>query len=268
MKHTRKKMKRSRENSMSIFEAVEDIHKRTKKRAVKRHICARQFAKTLMDSYPDLMFWQNTPPDVEDLTAAQLTHVPESVRQVWTEPITTHGRMISSWILDVYAGSRKAVQFGNKWDALHEFNYSAKFKGGPIPPEVHDLPQPLMRDFRADRNAILALCSQAVAVLSPKKEKGEHVATPYVLEAARQVAERVKRNRTSIFNLRKDINLQLERFNSGLCSNYIDDPIVDISFHNGNKEEIKIIYLHDGNEKSKTLSKSRFSRKISDALKG
>ena len=129
-------MKLTRKNSMSILGAIEDIQKRTRKRTGKKtekrkNTCARQFAKTLMGSYPDLMFWQNTPPDAKDLTAAQRTHVPKSVRQVWTAPITIHGRTIASWILDVYAGSRKTVQFGNKWDAPYPFNYSANSKMAP-----------------------------------------------------------------------------------------------------------------------------------------
>lgn len=264
-------MKHTRKNSTSILEAIEDIQKRTRKRiggqTEKRwDTCARQFAKTLMGSYPDLMFWQNTPPDVEDLTAAQLTHVPESVRQVWTAPITTHGRTIASWILDVYAGSRKTVQFGNKWDAPYPFNYSAKFKDGPIPPEVDNLPQPLMHDFRADSKAILALCDQAARLLQPPKGKGVAVYTPYFDEAAMQVAVSVNKNRDSILNLSNIINQQLERFHSEDI--YSDWPISEIRFSDEEKNSIEITY-HLGREiyldreiKSKVLKKSVFIRKI------
>ena len=126
-------MKHTRKNSTSILEAVEDIQKKTRKRAGKRtekrwDTCARQFAKTLMGSYPDLMFWQNTPPDSEDLPKGKADLVPEDVRQVWPCPVKTRGHMIGSWLLDVYAGSRKAVQFGNQWDEPYDFHYEAAFQ--------------------------------------------------------------------------------------------------------------------------------------------
>lgn len=253
-------LKRSRENSMSIVEAVEVIQNRTNERL---DTCARQFAQTLMDSYPDLVFWQNTPPDAEDLTAEQLTHVPEIVRQVWTEPITTHGHMIGSWILDVYAGSRKAVQFGNKWDAPHEFNYEAKFSNGRVPPEVANLPQPLRRDFRANKNAMRELCGQARAVLKPKKKKSKHVATEYVLEAARQVAVAVNNDKTIDS---QDVNIyeKLERFNDDDI--YPDGSIHEIRFDSIDRTKMQIRYRLDSETRSKTTKKTTFIRKVREQL--
>ena len=91
-------MKHTRKNSTSILEAIEDIQKRTRKRIGRQtekrwDTCARQFAKTLMDSYPDLMFWQNTPPDSEDLPKEKDDLVSEDVRQIWPKPITTDGHI-------------------------------------------------------------------------------------------------------------------------------------------------------------------------------
>ena len=252
-------LKQSRENSMSIVEAVENIQNGTKKRL---DTCALQFAKTLMNSYPDLVFWQNTPPDVEDLTGEQLTHVPEIVRQVWTEPITLHGHMIGPWILDVYAGSRKAVQFGNKWDEPHPFNYRAAFPDGRVPPEVDELPQPLMRDFRANKDAMSELCKHARAVLRPRKKKGEHVATEYVLEAARQVAEAVYRDIT-IDSQDANIDEKLERFDDGDI--YPTGPIDEIRFVDTTDIQIE---FHLGSKPMSTIQKkSTFIRKIRKCLR-
>ena len=260
---------------MSILEAIEDIQKRTRNRIGKQtekrlDTCARQFAQALMDSYPDLMFWQNTPPDPEDLPKEKADLVPETVRQACPCPVKTCGHMVGSWLLDVYAGSRKAVQFGNKWDAPYPFNYSAKFKDGPIPPEVANLPPPLMRDFRADRNAIRALCEQAARLLKPPKGKGPAVYTKYVDKAAMQVAVNVNKNRDSILNLSDIINQQLERFHSEDI--YSDWPISEIRFSDKEKNSIEITY-HLGRKiyldraiKSKVLKKSGFIRKIRESL--
>lgn len=169
---------------MSVSDAVEYIQKKTGKR---QDSCARSFAHTLAQSNPELTFWQNTPPDVEDLTAAQLTHVPEIVRQVWPAPITTDGRMIGPWILDVYAGSQKKVQHGNTWDEPYPFNYEAAFTNDSVPPEAADLPQPLMKRFRADRTAMLSICREAIGELSPRNRKSAHTSTAFVNNAAKQV---------------------------------------------------------------------------------
>lgn len=262
-------MKHTRKDSMSILEAIEDIQKRTRNRIGKQtekrlDTCARQFAKTLMDSYPDLMFWQNTPPDSKDLPKEKTDLVPEAVRQVWPCPVKTSGRIVGPWLLDVYAGSRKAVQFGNKWDEPYPFNYSAIFKDGPIPPEVDNLPQPLMRDFRADSNAIRALCTQAVDVLSPKKKKTEHVATPYILKAAFQVAEKVNAD-IDMDSIVANIDEKLERFDDGNLEATGD--IYDIMFvhrdNNTDRTKIKIKYELDTEVfKVTTLKKIVFIRKI------
>ena len=266
-------MKHTRKNSMSILEAIEDIQKRTRNRIGKQtekrlDTCARQFAQALMDSYPDLMFWQNTPPDPEDLPKEKTDLVPETVRQVWPCLVKTCGHMVGSWLLDVYAGSRKAVQFGNKWDAPYPFNYSAKFKDGPMPPEVDNLPQPLMRDFRADSNAIRALCTQAVDVLSPIKKKTEHVATPYILQAALQVAEEVNAD-IDMDSITANIDEKLERFDDGNLEATGD--IYDIMFvhrdNNTHRTKIKIKYELDKEVfKVTTLKRTVFIRKIRESL--
>ena len=255
-------LKQSRENSMSIVEAVEDIQNRTNKRL---DPCARQFAKSLMDSYPDLVFWQNTPPDVEDLTADQLIHVPEAVRQVWTEPIPLHGHMIGPWILDVYAGSKKAVQFGNKWDEPFEFHYEAKFADGPVPPEVANLPQPLMRNFRANKNAMRELCGQARAVLRPKKKKSKNVATEYVDEAAKQVAVAVNSD-TTIDSLDVNIDEKLERFNMERLE--LIGDIYHIMFADGGDDKTKIQINYERHEVNASVirKKTTFIRKIREQL--
>ncbi len=170
---------------MSVSDAVEHIQKIAQKR---HDSCARNFAHALAQSNPELTFWQNTPPDVEDLTAAQLTHVPEIVRQVWPAPITTDGRMIGPWILDVYAGSQKKVQHGNTWDESYPFNYEAAFANDSVPPEVADLPQPLMKNFRADRTAMQSICSAAIESIKPRKRKTANIATQFLDNAAQQVA--------------------------------------------------------------------------------
>ena len=149
---------------MSISEAIEDIQQKTKRRTGKQiekrsDTCARQFAKALMDSYPDLMFWQNTPPDPEDLTNEKADLVPEVVRQIWPCPVKISGRTIGSWLLDVYPGSRKAVQFGNKLNEPYQFNYEDAFTNDRAHPEVADLPQPLMKHFRADLIVMKSICS-------------------------------------------------------------------------------------------------------------
>ncbi len=258
-------MKQSRENSMSIAEAVEDIQKNTKER---RDRCARQFAKVLMETCPELKFWQRTPPDPKDLPKKKINLMPELERtlewQVWPNPIWTDGHSLGPWLFDVYAGSRKAVQFGNKWGEPYEFNYSAVFKDGPIPPDVHDLPLPLMRDFRADRNAILALCAQAVDVLSPKKKKTEHVATPYILQAALQVAEEVYKD-IGMDSITANIYEKLERFDDGNLE--AEGDIYGIMFVHGDnnidRTKIKIKYELDAEVfKVTTLKKSAFIRKI------
>lgn len=253
-------LKQSRENSMSIVEAVEDIRNRTNKRL---DTCARQFAKTLMDSYPDLVFWQNTPPDAEDLTAAQLAHVPETVRQVWAEQISLHGHMIGPWILDVYAGSKKTVQFGNEWDEPFKFNYEAKFNGGRVPPEVANLPQPLMRDFRANKNAMRELCGQARAVLRPGKKKSQHVATDYVLEAARQVAVAVYSD-TTIDS--QDVNIadKLELFDDDRID--LMGDIYGIISVRTDITKIQINYEHHEVVTSVIRKKTTFIRKIREQL--
>lgn len=262
-------MKHTRENSMSILEAIEDIQERTRKRIGKqtkkrKNTCARQFAETLMDSYPDLMFWQNTPPDPKDLPEGKADLVPEDVRQVWPHPIKTRGHTVASWLLDVYAGSRKTVQFGNKWDAPYQFNYEAEFPNDRVPTEVSDLPQPLMRDFRADRNAILALCKQTASLLSPPKGKGVAGYTQYTDEAARQVAVAVYRNRDSILNLSDNIDQQLERFHSE--DNECDGSIREIRFSDEEKNSIEVMYFLGEETRTKTLKKSVVIRKICKSL--
>jgi len=219
-----------------------------------------------MDSYPDLMFWQNTPPDSEDLPKEKADLVSEDVRQIWPKPITTDGHIIGPWILDVYAGSRKTVQFGNKWDAPYPFNYSAKFKDGPIPPEVDNLPQPLMRDFRADRNAILALCDQAARLLQPPKGKGVAVYTPYVDEAARIVAATGNENRDSALNLNDIINQKLEIFHLEASDCFFDGSIREIRFSDEEKNSIEVMYFLGEETRTKTLKKSTFIRKIRESL--
>ena len=181
-------MNYNRDVSMSVSDAVEYIQKKTGKR---QDSCARSFAHTLAQSNPELTFWQNTPPDVEDLTAAQLTHVPEIVRQVWPAPITTDGRMIGPWILDVYAGSQKKVQHGNTWDDPYPFNYEAAFTNASVPPEVADLPQPLVKHFRADRTAMQSICSAAIESIKPRRKKTANIATRFLDDAAQQVAAKL-----------------------------------------------------------------------------
>ena len=270
-------MKHTRKNSMSILEAIEDIQKKIRRRIGKqtekgtekrKNTCARQFAQALMDAYPDLIFWQSTPPDPKDLTKEKADLVPEDVRQIWPCPVKTSGHMVGSWLLDVYAGSRKAVQFDNKWDAPYPFNYSAAFKGCPIPPEVDNLPQPLMRDFRADRNAIRALCNQAVDVLEPGKKKTEHVATKYVLQAALQVAYEVNAD-TDMDSIATNIDEKLERFDDGELE--ATGNIYEIMFcrrdDDIDKTTIKIKYELDTEVfKVTTRKKSVFIRKIRECL--
>ncbi len=255
-------LKQSRENSMSIVEAVEDIQNRTNKRL---DTCARQFAKTLMDSYPDLVFWQNTPPDAEDLTSEQLTHVTEIVRLGLAEQITLHGHTIGPWILDVYPGSKKAVQFGNEWNEPFEFHYEVKFAGGRVPPEVANLPQPLMRDFRANKNAMRELCGQARDVLRPRKKKSKHMATHYIDEAARQVAVEVNSD-TTLDSLDINIDEKLERFNADSLEPIGDIYRIMFADSGADKTKIQIIYERHELPTKVIREKTTFIRKIREQL--
>jgi len=272
---------------MSIFEAVHDIKENTDERL---DTCARQFAKVLTESYPELTFWQNTPPDSEDLNKEQNDLVSDAMRQPWPDPFESCGHTLGHWLLDVYPGSMKAVQFDNKWDGPYEFNYRSKFQhrasaslSDPsarkplghtncVPPEVADLPQPLMRDFRADKVAIQSICDQVRKSLKPNQGRGQSRYTNYVNEAVRQVALAVITNGDVELNRRKNIELQLERFDGGLLSP--EDPIRYINFSDKEEGRIEIMFFLDNEDeetkteetKTKDLAIDGFIRKVSASL--
>jgi len=167
-----------RQDSMSVSEAVEYVKKKTSKR---QDTCARKFAEALMNMAPNLTFWQNVPPDLEDLTSAQLIEVTEFIRQAFSGRHDTDARIIGPWIYDVYAGSKKKERFGNQWNDPYPFFYKDKVGAAR-------LPLPLMKDFRASKKLMLAICNAAVGELIPRKPKGKHRRTAFVNQAATQVA--------------------------------------------------------------------------------
>ena len=166
-----------REDSMSVAEAVEDIKKRTDKR---QDSCARKFAEALMSLAPELAFWQNVPPDIEDLSSAQLAQVPELLRQAVSERHEMDARTIGPWIYDVYGGSKKKERYGNKWDDPYPFFYKGGFDNS-------QLPLPLMKDFRANRKLMLSICREAIGELNPRSPKSAHTSTEFVNNAAKQI---------------------------------------------------------------------------------
>ena len=259
-------MNYKRDVSMSVSDAVEHIQRKTEKR---QDSCARSFAHALAQSNPELTFWQNTPPDVEDLTAVQLTHVPQFVRQVWPSPCKTDGHIIGPWLLDVYAGSQKKVQHGNAWDESYPFNYESAFRSDPVPPEVADLPQPLMRNFRSDRTAMLSICSAAIESIKPRKRKTANIATQFLDNAARQVADTLPRGR-------KSTHSEIENYLRSLSDSDLDwsPPIFEIVFVSANQPDSEfgkpypydlVLVRWQGEEyetKSKTISLDRFARRV------
>ncbi len=235
---------------MSIFEAVHNIKENTDERL---DTCARQFAKVLTESYPELTFWQNTPPDSEDLNKEQNDLVSDVMRQPCPDPFESCGHTLGHWLLDVYPGSMKAVQFDNKWDAPYPFNYGAAFKDAPIP-------QPLMRDFRADKVAIQSICDQLKKTLKPKQGRGKAKYTDYVNKAAQQVAIAVKQNGDSILSRHAHVNLLLKEFDDG--DRYPDNPIHEIRFQSENDEIVEILYMSGKDEICKRFKREQFIRKV------
>lgn len=255
-----------RDVSMSVSDAVEYIKKKTQ---IRRDSCARNFARALAQSNPELTFWQNTPPDVEDLTATQVTHVPEIVRQVWPAPITIDGRTIGPWILDVYAGSQKKVQYGNTWDEPYQFNYEAAFANDSVPPEVADLPQPLMRNFRADRTIMRSICTAAIESIKPRRKKTANIATRFLEDAAQQVAVTLSQGHVTTHS-------EIENHLRSLEDSDRDwsPPIIEIVFVSADQTESRlekacgydVIVVHwQGEEyetKSRTNSLDTFAKRV------
>lgn len=258
---------------MSVSDAVEYIQNKTSKT---RDSCARSFARTLAQSNPELTFWQNTPPDVEDLTAVQLICVPEIVRKVWPAPITIHGHTIAAWLLDVYAGSRKAVRYGNTWDEPCQFNYKAafsrffsKFSNNCPPPEVADLPQPLMKCFRADKTVMKSICSAAIESIKPRGRKTGNIATPFLENAAQQVVDMLPRCHVATHSEIKNYLRSLSDSDRDWSS-----PITEIVFVSADQTEsylgeqrgYDLIAVHWEAEKGQTKSKhnslEEFAKKV------
>ncbi len=247
---------------MSVSEAVEDIKKKTNKR---RDSCARKFAEALMSLAPELAFWQNVPPDVEDLSAAQLALVSVLLRQAVSERHEMDARTIGPWIYDVYGGSKKKERYGNKWDDPYPFFYKRGFDNS-------QLPLPLMKDFRANKKLMLSICSAAIGELNPRKPKRGHTGTAFVNKAAEQVA--------SALHHRTDRQLS-QRVIEDCLRQFIDDaggpwrrPISEINFvaSADTKSELEEHYSYDvmvvtwtsGNFaiRSKVVSVEAFARKI------
>jgi len=139
-----------------------------------------------MNLAPELAFWQNVPPDIEDLASTQLDQVPELLRQAVSECHEIDARTIGPWIYDVYGGSRKKERYGNKWDDPYPYFYKGGFDNS-------HLPLPLMKDFRANRTLVLSICSAAIGELKPRKPKRGHTGAAIVNKAAEQVASELRR---------------------------------------------------------------------------
>ena len=194
-----------RESSMSIAEAVIYIKQKTAKR---RDTCARKFAEVLMKLALKLEFWQNVPPDDEDLDSVQSLDVPDLVRQAIAQRQFLDARTIGPWLFDVYSGSRKKESCGNKWDDPYPYFYAGQFADS-------GLPLPLMKDFRANRAVIIqTICKKAIEELSPRKRKSGHIGTQMVNCAAKQAASGLRAHTQDHLSQRK-IEYCLEQLKDG-----------------------------------------------------
>ena len=231
---------RDRRSSMSVAEAVENIMQRSNKA---RHICARAFAKNLIEQMPELEFWQFTPPDPIDQPDVNATLSKDQARQIWPVPVKLTGHFVGSWLKDVYAGSRAKARYGNTWDEPHKFNYFAVFRGDTTREWIKNLPLPLMRDFRANMKSMLAICETSKLEIAPKKSRSPNKCTPYIQEAIFQVSERAKSKSDY------DIDAAIRSFED----DYARDPIHDIRFDSTNPSIVNIEYRPS--EKSATKIK-------------
>ncbi len=249
---------------MSVSEAVEYIKIKTHNR---QDTCARKFSETLMNVSPTLAFWQNVPPDLADLTSTQLTEVTELVRQTVCARHELDARTIGPWIYDVYAGSKKRDRYGNKWNDPYPYSYKGEFAD-------IQLPLPLMKDFRANKKLMLAVCTAAIGELAPRKPKGQHKNTAFVNDAVDQVANKIIEDSSRRYSPQsiKDILRSYDDHTDW------QPPITSIEFFSSadTESELERRYDYDvivviwsegsRSQSSKIASLDDFARKVSERL--